>query len=66
MFSRDKDKLALAKGMMLLSISAAILAGLGSIGYDIYLASTQWMLVAVLLAAWSVYCLAEGQFQLKR
>ena len=66
MFSRDKDKLALAKGMMLLSISAAILAGLGSIGYDIYLASTQWVLVAVLLAAWSVYCLAEAQFQLKR
>jgi hypothetical protein len=66
MFSRDKDKLALAKGMMLLSISAAILAGLGSIGYDIYLASTQWMLVAVLLAVWSVYCLAEAQFRLKR
>ena len=40
---------------MLLSIVAVILAIIGSMGYDPWLASTQWVLVAVLLAIWAVY-----------
>jgi len=41
--------------LMLLSIVAVILAIIGSMGYDPWLASTQWVLVAVLLAIWAVY-----------
>lgn len=37
------------------SVVAAVMAFVGAAGYDIYLASTQWMLVAALLAIWAIY-----------
>jgi len=44
---------------MVLSGLAVILAGVGSIGADIWLASTQWLLVAVVLAEFGIYLRLE-------
>ena len=66
MFTRDKDKLAWSKFLILLSVLSASLAVLGAMGSDFYLASTQWMLVGILSGGWAVYCLVESQFRLKK
>lgn len=66
MFSRDKDKLAMGKLLMFGSYLSALMAVFGAMGTDIYLASTQWVLVGLLLACWAIYILVEAQFRLKR
>lgn len=66
MLSRDKDKLFWSKILMLGSLGALALAVSGSMGSDIYLASTQWMLVAIALGVWAIYCLVEAQFKLRK
>jgi len=38
------------------SVVSVILAGVGYLGNDIWLASTQWLLVAAVLALFGVYC----------
>jgi len=38
-----------------LSLLAVILAVIGSFGTDIWLASTQWVLVAAVLGVWAIY-----------
>ncbi len=38
-----------------LSILSVILAIVGALGLDLWLASTQWMIVGVVLAVWSLY-----------
>ncbi len=52
---RRKDKPAMALVLFSLSLFCAVLAFIGALGYDLYLASTQWILVGILLAAWAVY-----------
>lgn len=42
------------------SVIAILLAGLGYLGTDIWLASTQWLLVAAVLAAFGVYAKLES------
>jgi len=37
------------------SVLSVLFAALGASGYDIYLASTQWMLVATVFALWGIY-----------
>lgn len=37
------------------SVIAVVLAGIGYLGLDIWLASTQWLLVAAVLALFGVY-----------
>ncbi|MBU1931083.1 hypothetical protein KJ965_00095 [Patescibacteria group bacterium] len=37
------------------SLVAVVLAMIGALGYDLYLASTQWLLVSVILATWAVF-----------
>ncbi|KKT32792.1 MAG: hypothetical protein UW21_C0018G0008 [Candidatus Woesebacteria bacterium GW2011_GWB1_44_11b] len=37
------------------SVIAIILSGIGYLGVDIWLASTQWLLVAVVLALFGLY-----------
>jgi hypothetical protein len=64
MFIRDKDKPMMSKVLMFGSVAAVVLALLGALGRDIYLASTQWLLVAVVLAGWGVYLLLEAEFRL--
>ncbi|MBI4059146.1 hypothetical protein HY404_02815 [Candidatus Microgenomates bacterium] len=43
------------------SILAVILASVGYMGVDIWLASTQWLLVAAVLAALGVYAKLESK-----
>jgi len=38
-----------------LSVLATILAAIGALGLDLWLASTQWLIVAAVLAVWSIY-----------
>ncbi|OGD79612.1 hypothetical protein A2368_02660 [Candidatus Collierbacteria bacterium RIFOXYB1_FULL_49_13] len=62
---RDKDKPLYARVLVNLSVVAVALATIGSLGYDIYLASTQWLLVAAILAVWGIYLLMEANFRLR-
>lgn len=63
MFFRDKDKPMLAKLLVYASLAGAFLAGFGALGYDLYLASTQWLLVSLLLAVWGIFLLLEAEFR---
>ena len=38
-----------------LSVIAVILSIIGALGSDLWLASTQWVLVAAVLSIWAVY-----------
>ncbi len=50
-----------AKGLMAASVLAIILAALGSFGVDLWLASTQWLLIAIFLAVAGVFLRLEKQ-----
>lgn len=63
MFLRDKDKPMVARLLMIGSGASVLLALAGALGSDFYLASTQWMLVAIVLAAWGIYLLLEAEFR---
>lgn len=43
-----------------LSFVSVILAFVGATGNDIYLASTQWMVIAAVLAIWGIYYRIRG------
>lgn len=53
----------IGKLLMYGSLLATVLAGLGASGYDLYLASTQWILVGILVGVWAVYLLLEAEFR---
>ena len=63
MFFRDKDKPMVSKILVLGSLVAVFFSLVGALGTDIYLASTQWLIVAVVLAVWGVYLLLEAEFR---
>lgn len=63
MVFRDKDKPMVAKILQTASYVATIFAIFGALGTDIYLASTQWLLVAAVLAVWGVFYLLEAEFR---
>lgn len=63
MLLRDKDKPMASKILMILSVISVVLAIAGALGSDFYLASTQWLLVAGVLAAWGVYLLLEAEYR---
>ncbi len=63
MWLRDKDKPMVSKMLFFLSAVSAFLAGLGALGTDIYLASTQWLLVSAVLGVWAIYLLLEAEFR---
>lgn len=44
-----------SKVLMSLALLAVLLSGLGYLGTDIWLASTQWLLVSAVLALFGVY-----------
>lgn len=50
-----KDIKSFSQALMGLSAASILLAGLGYFGADIWLASTQWLLVAAVLALFGVY-----------
>ncbi|HLB95651.1 MAG TPA: hypothetical protein VJK26_01970 [Patescibacteria group bacterium] len=41
--------------LIVISVIAVILSMIGAFGSDLWLASTQWVLVAGVLAIWAVY-----------
>lgn len=53
------DKKACPKWLMVGSVVAVFLAAIGWLGRDVWLASTQWMLVAIALGIWSLWCKLE-------
>lgn len=63
---RGKNKLALGKVLIYLSVACVILALIGALGSDLWLASTQWMLVGLTSAIWGVFVLIEAEFRMKK
>ncbi len=60
MFCRCEGKTCwCARALMAGSVMAVILAGIGATGTDIWLASTQWLLVAIFLAVSGVFVIIE-------
>lgn len=57
---KKKDVKKLSQGMMVGSLLAVILAMFGATGSDIWLASTQWLLVAAVLAVFGIYFRMES------
>ncbi|MCL5072237.1 MAG: hypothetical protein M1308_15300 [Actinobacteria bacterium] len=55
----NKDKLIYPRVFMAASIAAIVLAGVGYLGNDIWLASTQWLLIAAIFALFGVYLRLE-------
>ncbi len=41
--------------LIVLAVIAVILSIIGAMGRDIWLASTQWVLIAAVLSIWAVY-----------
>ena len=62
----DKNKPAVAKTFVCLSVVCAILAVIGATGNDLFLASTQWLLVGIILSIWGVYLLVEAYLRTNR
>jgi len=62
---RNKDKLAVGKVLIYASVVSVVLAFMGALGTDLWLASTQWMLIALTLAVWGVFVLIEAQFKIR-
>lgn len=63
---RSKDKLAIGKAFIYLSVVCVALAFIGALGTDLWLASTQWMLVGLISAIWGVFVLIEAEFRMRK
>jgi len=63
---RNKDKLAVGKALTYFSVVSVVLAFIGALGTDLWLASTQWMLVGLTAAVWGVFLLIEAEFRMKK
>ena len=57
---KKKDMRTLSQGLIGGSVISVRLAGIGYMGTDIWLASTQWLLVAAVLALFGVYARLES------
>ena len=61
MFGLSKKKAKMLSQLLILgSAMAIVLAFFGYLGWDLLLASTQWLLVAAVLALFGVYMRLEG------
>lgn len=52
---KKKDISALSSILIVSSLVSVILGGIGYLGVDIWLASTQWLLVGSVLALFAIY-----------
>ena len=52
---KKKEVRKVSQVLMVGSLISVILAGFGATGVDIWLASTQWLLVAAVLAGFGIY-----------
>lgn len=50
-----KNKEAISKAFIWVSVLSVILAGVGATGTDIWLASTQWLLIAAVSTLFAIY-----------
>ncbi len=57
---KNKDVKMVSQALMGGAVIAVLLAGTGYLGVDIWLASTQWLLVAAVLALFGVYTRMES------
>jgi len=57
---KKHKKTFLAKVLMGASMAAVLLAAVGWMGTDIWLASTQWLLIAAILACFGIYIKLES------
>ena len=57
---KKKDIKLLSQVMIGGAVVSVLLSGLGYLGTDIWLASTQWLLVAVVLGLFGVYARMES------
>jgi 4-hydroxybenzoate polyprenyltransferase len=57
---KKKDMRLMSQVLMGSAVISVILAGIGYLGSDIWLASTQWLLVAAVLALFGVYLKTES------
>jgi hypothetical protein len=57
---KKKDLKLLSQVLIGGAIISVLLAGIGYLGTDIWLASTQWLLVAAVLALFGVYTRMES------
>ena len=57
---KKKDWRMLSQLLMGGALIAVIFAGIGYLGVDIWLASTQWLLVAAILALFGLYTRMES------
>lgn len=57
---KKKDLKTLSQVLILGSLIAVILAGVGYLGFDLWLASTQWLLISAVLALFGVYAKLSG------
>lgn len=58
-YIKKKDSKALSQALMAGAMIAVVFAGIGYLGSDLWLASTQWLLVAAVLALFGVYFRVE-------
>lgn len=52
---KKKDMRQISQVLIAGSVIAVVMAGVGYTGVDIWLASTQWLLVAAVLALFGIY-----------
>ncbi|MEJ2347611.1 MAG: hypothetical protein P8Y17_00220 [Patescibacteria group bacterium] len=57
---KNKDMKLVSQVLMGGAVISVILAGAGYLGMDIWLASTQWLLVAAVLALFGLYTRMES------
>jgi hypothetical protein len=57
---KKKDIKLISQVLMGSAIISILLAGIGYLGIDIWLASTQWLLVAAILALFGLYTRMES------
>ncbi|MBL7036594.1 hypothetical protein ISR94_01975 [Candidatus Microgenomates bacterium] len=55
MIKNKKDVKKVSMYLMKGALLATVMAAVGYLGYDIWLASTQWLLVAAVMALFGVY-----------
>lgn len=55
MAKKDMDTGMLSQILMTASLVSVVLSGIGYLGTDIWLASTQWLLIATVLGLFGVY-----------
>jgi hypothetical protein len=58
---KKKDLTTFSQVLMVAAFVAIVLSGIGYLGVDIWLASTQWLIVAAVLAMFGVYLKLESK-----